>query len=222
MSQISYRTLECNEMIAFLEAATADSIFACDTEGTNIALDYRDGTGYGTGISLAFRFGEILTGYYPYRHPANNLDPIQQQRLCNAITNFKGWLIMHNAKHELVALKTLGIDYKGKFYDTLLLCHLLNEILPYTNSLNGCVAYYLKGDLSKDDSVVKTIVAALGGQWHLIPADIMAPYATYDAVRALALFEFIEPLVFAGVPRTYLDRRQDFIIFILKMESRGL
>src|SRR4030095_4717169 len=118
------RILSSDDMCAFLESLGEDAIVACDTEGTNIELDYRDGTGYGTGISFAFRFGQVLGGYYPLRHPESNLETDQIHRLRNAIRNFKGWLVFHHAKHDLVALNTMGIDYQGKFYCTLLLSHL--------------------------------------------------------------------------------------------------
>lgn len=216
------RILTCNEVCSFLESMGPDDIVACDTEGTNIQWDYRDGTGFGTGISLAFRFGTVLAGYYPFGHPSDNLEDDEQWRLRNALRNFKGWLVFHNSKHDLVALRTLGIDYKGKFYDTMLLCHLLNETLPYTKSLNSCVGHYLGSEKAKDDGEVKTVVAALGGAWHKVPTSIMAPYAIVDAILTLELYEHVAPKVFKEVPREYWDHKQDFIRTIIKMESRGV
>lgn len=216
------RVLSCDEVCAFLEGMDENAVVACDTEGTNIEWDYRDGTGYGTGISIAFRFGQVLGGYYPFRHPSDNISEQEAYRLRNALRNFKGWLVFHNAKHDLVALKTLGIDYKGKFYDTLLLCHLLNEEIPYVKSLNGCAKHYLGVGSQKDDAALKTVLAALNQQWHLVPANIMGPYATHDAALTLGLFEKIEGRVFAEVPREYWDHKQDFVRVIIAMESRGV
>lgn len=216
------RYLTCDEVCAYLEALGEDAIVGCDTEGTNIDQDYRDGRGWGTGISLAFRFGELLGGYYPFRHPENNLSDEEAYRLRNALRNFKGWLIFHNAKHDLVALRTLGIDYKGKFYDTMLLCHLLNETLPYSKGLNDCVKHYLGADEAKDDSEIKALVAGLSGRWDLVPAVFMAPYATHDAVLTLRLFEAIRPLAVKEVTPEYWDHKQKFVRTIIKMESRGV
>src|SRR4030095_510773 len=216
------RILSSDDMCAFLESLGEDAIVACDTEGTNIELDYRDGTGYGVGISFAFRFGQVLGGYYPIRHPGDNLEPHAADRLRNAIRSFKGWLVFHNAKHDLVALDTLGIKYMGKFYDTLLLCHLLNETLPYDKSLNSCCKYYMGQESQKDDAILKTYLAALHQQWHLVPANIMAPYATHDAVLTLGLFEAIRDKVFKEVTTEYWDHKQKFIRAIIKMEGRGI
>ena len=215
--------LACDEVIAFLNAMGPDDVVAIDTEGTNIEWDYRDGRGWGTGISLAFRFGSILAGgYYAFRHPDGNLDHVQQERLKAAIENFQGWFVFHNAKHDLVALATLGIKYKGKFFDTLLLCHLLNETLPYSKTLNGCVQHYLGKDEAKDDSELKAVVAALGGRWDLVPYFIMAPYAIHDAGLTYRLFEYIRPRVFSEISLEYWDSRQKIVRVFVKMEGRGV
>jgi DNA polymerase-1 len=216
------RILSCDEVCSFLENMGEDDVVACDTEGTNIDWDYRDGRGFGTGISLAFRFGELLTGYYPFGHPSANITDEEAYRLRNALRNFKGWLVFHNSKHDLVALRTLGIEYTGKFYDTMLLCHLLNETLPYTKSLSSCVAHYLGEGYAKDDAEVKAVVAALNGEWHKVPASIMASYAIHDAVLTLNLFEIVAPRIFKEMPREYWDHKQDFIRVIIAMEARGV
>jgi DNA polymerase-1 len=216
------RILTCDEICSYLEALGEDAIVACDTEGTNIEWDYRDGRGYGTGISLAFRFGEVLGGYYPFRHPSGNISDAESYRLRNALRNFKGWLIFHNAKHDLVALSTLGIKYTGKFYDTMLLCHLLNETLPYEKSLNGCVQYYLGADEAKDDSVLKAMVAGLQGRWDLVDQQFMAPYAIHDAVLTLRLFEAIGPVVFKEISAEYWEHKQRVVRVFVKMEGRGV
>jgi DNA polymerase I-like protein with 3'-5' exonuclease and polymerase domains len=214
--------LTLTEMCAFLEAADENAVFGCDTEGSNIEQDYRDGRGWGTGISLTIRMGVLLGGYYPFRHPEDNLSEQDQYHLRNALRNFKGWLVFHNAKHDLVALHTLGIDYPGKFYDTLLLCHLLDETLPYDKSLEQCAKYYLGAEEAKDDTLVKAWAAILDGEWHRIPADVMGPYSIHDAALHLRLFEHIEPLVFKEVPREYWDHKQDFVRCIIAMERLGV
>lgn len=216
------RVLTCDEMCAYMEALGEDAIVACDTEGTNIEWDYRDGRGWATGISLAFRFGELLGGYYSFRHPKDNLSDEQAHRLRNALRNFKGWLVFHNAKHDLVALRTLGINYQGKFYDTMLLCHLLNETLPYSKGLNDCVKHYLGPDEAKDNAELKALVAGLQGQWHLVPNNFMAPYAIHDAALTLRLYEAINGRVFKEVTADYWAHKQQFVRVIKTMESRGV
>ena len=214
--------LPCDQMIEMIGRLDENSTMALDTEGTNIELDYRDGRGFGTGISIAIRYGGLFAGYYPYRHPKDNIERDEQHRLNTAICQYKGWLAMHNSKHDLVALKTLGVDYKGKFYDTMIMAHLINETFPYVKSLNGCSDHYLGEGFQKDDALVKNYVAALQGQWHLVPAEVMAPYAQHDAVLTLQLCEKIEPLLFKEIPREYWDHKQKFIRTLITMEGRGI
>ena len=214
--------LSVDDFCTILENANEDTIVGCDTEGTNIEQDYRDGRGWGTGISLAVRMGIIFGGYYPFRHPEGNITDAEKYRLRNAIRNFKGYFVFHNAKHDLVSLHTLGIDYPGKFYDSLLLCHLLNETYPYDKSLEQCAKHYLGDEEAKDDALVKTYAGLLLGQWHLIPAEIMGPYATHDSVLALRLAEVVIPRLFAELPREYWEHKQDFVRTVIRMESWGV
>jgi DNA polymerase-1 len=222
MTETVQHVLSVSEIVSFLECSDENTVVGCDTEGTNIEQDYRDGRGWGTGISLTIRMGVLLGGYYPFRHPEGNITEEEKYNLRNALRNFKGWLVFHNAKHDLVALHTLGIDYPGKFYDTLLLCHLLDETLPYDKSLEQCVKYYLGGEEAKDDTLVKMWVTILQGQWDLIPANVMGPYAIHDSALHLRLFEYIEPLVFSEIPDEYWDHKQKFIRCIIDMERRGV
>lgn len=218
------RILTCNEICEYLESNNKDTVIALDTEGTNIEQDYRDGRGYGIGLSITLRVSneELVGGYYPFRHPKGNLSDDERFRLSRAIENFRGWFVFHNAKHDLVALHTMGIDYKGKFYCTLLMAHLLNETLPYSKSLDACVQFYLGKDEHKDDAELKAVVAGLQGQWHLVPVEFMAKYATHDTALTYRLFEVLAPRVFAEVPREYWEHKQEFVRTIIKMESRGV
>lgn len=216
------RVLSVDDFCTILENADENAIVGCDTEGTNIEQDYRDGRGWGTGISLAIRMGIIFGGYYPFRHPEGNLTEEEKYRLRNAIRNFKGHLIFHNAKHDLVALHTLGIDYPGKFYDSLLLCHLLNETYPYDKSLEQCSKHYLGDEESKDDTLVRTYAGVVQGQWHLIPAELMGPYAIHDAVLALRLTEVVLPRLLNELPVAYWEHKQEFVRCVIKMESYGV
>ena len=96
--------------------------------------DIRDGRGYLVGLSVAY--GE-LSGYFALSTHQRldgsntNLTDDERYRLTKAIENYKGWLIFHNSKFDLESLRSTGINYTGKFYDTMLMAHLINENKPY-------------------------------------------------------------------------------------------
>lgn len=196
---------------------------ACDTEGTGIEKDYRDGRGYGTGISLATRIPGVglISGYFPFRHPYGvNLEPSQKQDFLDAMGRGNG-LIFHNAKHDLVALETLGIKYTGTFYDTLLMGHLIQENLPFSKDLDSMVRFYLKDVGKKMPPEMKAIIDVYG--WDAVPSHMMADYAAYDAESTYRLFEEIWPKMIAEkINGEVWEHKQRFVRLIIEMEKRGV
>ena len=204
-----------------------DGVLAVDTE-TNYTekerRDIRDGTGWCIGISIAGRLTDsmVVSGYAPFRHKrGTNLDISLRLKLKEALENFKGHLIFHNAKFDLVSLQTLGINYTGKFYCTMVMCHIINENFPYAKDLTSCVRNYVdKTDSKKDTEEFKLLVKVLG--WDGVPAEEMVDYAAYDPDLTLRLFEKIKPIFDKEVPPEYWEHKQDFIRCIIAMESRGV
>lgn len=197
-------------------------ILSVDTE-TN-AEDIRDGRGYCQGISLAFRFLSTPTVVYlPIRHidSENNLSQDRLERLRRVIETFTGWLVFHNAKFDLVSLRTVGISYSGKFYCTMIMCHLINENFPMDKSLNSCVKTYVDKMESKKESVVFQKLKEILG-WANIRSDDMREYAEWDAVITLMLWEAIIKKFKAEVPEAYWQHKQDFHHVVITMEARGI
>lgn len=200
----------------------SNTVIAVDTE-TN-AEDIRDGRGYGIGISIAIKLlPNISTVYIPVRHDdsENNVSPERVQQLALFFKNFDGIVVFHNAKFDLVSLRTMGIKYTGRFYCTMLMVHLLNENLM-SKSLNSCVATYLgKGESKKDDAVFKELIAQLG--WGGMPYGAMLEYAAYDAELTLRLFFVLLPLMQReGIIDYWENHKMDFHGVIIAMESRGI
>ncbi len=222
--------LDLNEMLELIEMHnTPDGWIALDTESNysykeNERRDIRDGTGWGIGISIAGRITDsmVVSGYAPFRHQrGTNLDISLRLKLKEAIETFQGWIIFHNAKFDLVSLRTMGINYTGKFYCTLVMAHILNENFPYAKDLTSCVkAYVDKLDSKKDTDEFKMLVKLLG--WDGVPADEMVDYAAYDPDLTLRLLERIKPLFDKEVPAEYWEHKQDFIRCIIAMEGRGV
>lgn len=220
--------LNFDEMLELIEMHnTPDGWLALDTE-TNFTdkerRDIRDGTGFCIGISVAGRITDsmVVSGYAPFRHKrGTNLDISLRLKLKEALENFQGWLIFHNAKFDLVSLKTLGINYTGKFYCTMMMAHILNENFPYAKDLTSCVKVYVdKTDSKKDTEEFKMLVKLLG--WDGIPAEDMVDYAAYDPDLTIRLLEKIKPLFDKEVPPEYWEHKQEFIRCIATMESRGV
>lgn len=196
---------------------------SCDTEGTGIDKDYRDGRGYATGISLATRVPGIgiVSGYFPYRHTyGTNLDPSQKDALKAAFASNSG-LVFHNSKHDLVALGTLGINYEATFYDTLLMGHLIQENLPFAKDLDSMGQFYLKEPGKKMSPEMKAIIDVYG--WENVPSWMMADYAAFDAETTYRLFEEIWPKMIAEKLHTDTwTHKQRFVRLMIAMEKRGI
>lgn len=211
-----------------VEAIKQSDVIAVDTE-TN-AEDIRDGSGYGIGISIACSPNSsniIFAEYFPYRHVTlddkdyrGNLSKEDREALRDCIESFKGSIIFHNAKFDLCSLSTMDINYKGNFYCTLLMSHLINENYPYSKSLNACVAAYVDKNEAKKEEELEKAVAAFG--WAKVPFEIMRPYATYDAVLTLELFKVLKKYFDEENLEEYWKHKQEFIRTIIGMESRGI
>lgn len=196
-------------------------LVACDTE-TN-AQEIRDGRGYLTGISLSFKFGVQWTMYLPFRHPEDNLSHKQKERVRYWFQRFAdkgGWLIFHNAKFDLVSLKTAGIDYQGHFYDTMIICHLLDENL-FSKKLEFCVRKYCPDiDGKKNTEAFNALIKYQG--WGGISFINMREYAEQDAYITYRLFEARWADFCKEDLHAVWDHKQKFMRLLIKMESRGI
>ena len=215
-----------DQMMAMIEALYLrdgeNTWIACDTE-TN-GEDCRDGRGYGIGISFAFRLLATDSYYYlPIRHvdEENNLSPDRLARLRAFLAGYRGWLIFHNAKFDLVSLYTMGIKYGGKFYCTMVICHLINENYPFDKSLNSCVRVYVDKEESKKNSEVFDLLVKVLG-WGNIPSSQMREYAEWDAHITLLLAEKVIPKFHKEVLTDYWSHKQDFTRVVITMEGRGV
>src|SRR5688572_29937927 len=116
-----------------LELFDHAEVIAVDTE-TN-GKDVRDGSGLCYGVSICARSasGTLFTYYFSFNHPdqvgrsSENLESQSLYELKQKIENYKGIIVFHNAKFDLESLRTIGINYTGKFICTMLIAHLLNE-----------------------------------------------------------------------------------------------
>lgn len=204
----------------YLDSMAKSEYLAVDTEASG--NDLRDGRGYAMGVSAAWEDNGILMSvYFPFRHENSNLPKEYIDPLREVLENHPT-LIFHNAKFDIVSLRTLGIDYRGQFYDTMLLAHLLNETPDYEGgwgkSLDWLSHHFFQE--GKDDQHVKGWAKAFG--WSTIPPQMMSPYAKKDAELTLRLFHKLWPkIVEQGLDKLW-DVEQRFVRLLVKMESRGI
>ncbi|HEY0751461.1 MAG TPA: DNA polymerase [Chitinophagaceae bacterium] len=214
----------------FIELAIAvgktdkeNAILTVDTE-TN-AKDIRDGRGYCIGISMAVKVDEAYFGIYiPIKHKTEieGLATAEQlAKLKAVIEHWPGYLVFHNAKFDLESLRTAGINYTGKFYCTMIMCHLINENFPFAKDLTSCVKHYVSKDESKKDDPAFTYLTEYYG-WDGVPIPIMYEYAVHDAYITAKLFFAILDKFKAEVPDEYWEHKQRFTRVVIAMEPRGV
>ncbi len=180
-----------------IEAATAPTL-AVDTEGTEIknkknnyeGTDYRDGTGFAYGISIAYRYdGEVKSYYFPIKHERDNVPDEVFKQLQILIRNHPR-IVCHHMQHDIVALETLGIEVRGNFYCTMLMVHWIDE-----NQINKgleAIALKLLGE-GKERSPEFEACLTIFGWTPAFPSEVMSKYAAVDADRTLRCFELILP-----------------------------
>ncbi len=206
-------------LIEFLLGAYEAKILAVDTEANG--QDIRDGRGFAIGVSISYRTkgGVQRSRYLPLRHYYEpNLGPDYIERLRDLFS--QKVLVFHNAKFDLVSLKTLGLDCPNEFWDTMLMAHMVNE--NWLSKGLDWLGLNLLKEGKKDQDKTKNIAKAMGG-WHRVRPEIMDSYATQDAAITLRLYEYLRPLFDKQELVPLWETEQRFIRdCIIPMESRGV
>jgi DNA polymerase-1 len=197
-------------------------ILYVDTE-TN-GEEIRDGRGYCQGVSfgLGFEGVSLASTYLPFRHRNGaNLDPVRLHELKRKFEKYEGHVTFHNAKHDLVSLGTLGIDYRGPFYCTMIMSHMANENL-YSQSLDSLCLSRLKREGKKKSDIFQAALKYYG--WGGIPSEVIFEYAATDAELLVPLLDnVIKDWESQEMPWELWEHRQKFIRdVVIPMEARGI
>jgi DNA polymerase I-like protein with 3'-5' exonuclease and polymerase domains len=161
-----------------LQMLEVPSTVTLDTEGVKSMM----------GISAAFD-GVNQGMYFPIDHAVGNLTDIQKKHLYSILSN-KEALVFHNAIHDLRVLARHGFDWQGWFWDTMLMCHWIDEeMLNY--KLDNCSKHY--GGQPKE---MPAAMSALldSDEWATVPVGLMDQYSSNDAFITHELFNKILPL----------------------------
>lgn len=163
-----------DDQIALTESASGPVVV--DTEGVKKMM----------GFSLCF--DGLTDGFYlPFNHARSNLTGTQREHIYKILRTKT--LVFHNAVYDLRVLARNGFDFRGVFYDTMLMAHWINE---------ERVSYKLE-DISKiyggKPKTMPAVMAAIieSDGWDAVPLDLMIQYSGNDAFIELELFNKLKP-----------------------------
>jgi DNA polymerase-1 len=131
--------------------------------------------------------------------------------------------IFHNAKFDLLMLKAVGIDVKGKIHDTMFMAHLIDE--NQKKSLANCAKLYLN-DVKMTDEI--ELWFKLHGikkeqrDYTLLPEEIIVPYAKKDAELTYKLFSVLMPKIEELKLVALYNNEIELIEVLMDMQTRGI
>ncbi len=174
------------------------------------------------GVSVAYSASSDIRGmYFPFRHegPGNYSQVVLSavKELIESATR----VVFHNAKFDLVSLGTLGVNYTGEFFCTLIIANLINENYPFSKDLSSLTRRYVGEDVAKDKPAwFEHYVKVFG--WDMVPAQMMNMYATQDAVITLKLIKALWPLFLKEANEEVWAHKQKLIRTVIAMEQAGI
>lgn len=175
----------CNHGLTFeqfLALASLQDILTVDTESDPDTDEF-------LGISVAFDGME--NGFYfgiECQEPEYRLTPEQCDALRRLFT--ERTLVFHNAAYDLKRLqRKFNYHHTGRFYDTMLMIHWINENLQNYSLDAQCRAYGLR---QKNRSPqMQFIIDNMG--WRSVPFKLMHEYSANDAFITHQLFRTVLP-----------------------------
>lgn len=171
-------------------------VLGVDTESNG--EDLRDGRGFAMGMSVAFKFDGTngYSYYFPFRHPdSGNLRWDYRDQLKKLIESKS--ITCHHLRHDILALKSLGIEAGPDPRCSLLAAHNVREDqLSFGLDYQARNVLGIPGKMRDDD--FENIKKAFG--WGSIPSYAMADYGAQDAILHLAVHDYYWPQFIAEEP----------------------
>lgn len=122
-------------------------------------------------------------------------------------------VIFHNAKFDLAVLKKLGLTFPGKFYDTMLMAHLIDEN-RFSYGLDSISTSLIGFAKAKEQQRV------MKKGWDEMPAYLMGIYAELDAKLTLRCYEVMKKAF--EVYEEVWEKDAEFLLCLQDIEERGL
>lgn len=196
-----------------------DLLSAAVDNGQTIVVD-TEGIKRFLGLSVAFD-GLPMGMYWPIDHDQpGNISAAQKEKLFSLIRRIEV-LSAHNAVHDLRFLKRYGVDYRGKFYDTMLLAHWINEE-EYDYSLDALGRIYNLKSRKTKPKHMEDFIEKEG--WDKVPISWMDEYSAIDSFTELELLNVELPLFREqGFDGPLWEYEQEFIRDVMApMMERGI
>lgn len=187
---------------------------AVDTEGT---LNHPHSQTWGISTS-AQGISEYFAFNHKFENMGKNLPREWLPKLKHVLENHKGALIFHNAKHDLRALRSAGINYTGPFYDTMIMAHMVQE--NWVSKKLDYLSRKFGGEPKRNEEVMQAIIDGFG--WEFIPVDIIRPYGANDAYITEMLFWQLRDLFFEQYEQELWDWESEFTRVLMSMEDQGV
>lgn len=182
-----------------------------DTEGT---LTHPHSETWGLSACV---YGQ--SAYYPFRHGYGQNLPISMLGPIKEVIEGHPCIVYHHAKHDIRALRNLGIYPKGKFYCTMLMAHLTDEN-RYSYELGPLSTSY-GGQPKNMSTTMKAIVDGFG--YHMVPVDMWLDYAENDAyITEELFFNLLPDFREQGFDGELWDWEQRWINTLLEIENAGV
>lgn len=224
-------------------AKDAPSIIAVDTETTGLGFYDKP---FAATLTWRGRDGSLRSGYIDLEDPQALTGRIR--RLKAALAGTPAW-VFHNAKFDLQKLVLIGALTEedvaaAEIHDTQTIFHLLDENSP--KRLKGLAVTVLGWDntieveiksgpnkgkkkrVPKEEHHLNAVRRSLGLKkedgYHLLPREVLIPYALRDTDFTLLLYEALMPRLEAKNDPALMRLYRDSIHLkrvLLRMESQG-
>lgn len=183
-----------------------------DTEGT---LNHPFSETWGLSYSA-----NGVSEYFPFNHLSGKNLPQSWIKPLKYVIENHPCLVMHHAKHDLRAMRSLGIEIKrdAKWYCTMLMSHMTNENL-FAQSLEAVSKHY-GGNPKNMPPEAEKIKDKMG--WRYIPSWLMQSYAANDAlITDEAFYSILPDFQSQGFDGELWDIEREFVWLLADMEDNG-
>jgi DNA polymerase-1 len=174
-------------------------------------------------VQLAWDEGGLQSHYFELDH-----DPEIEKILTSIMWGAKSW-VFHNPKFDLQKMILVGLLDRDTIYpelieDTEACAHLLDE-----HQLKGLkkLAKELLGENAEETEELKKERRRLklkkSDGYHLLPREILVPYAVRDAEYTMRLYRILKPQIEAEEDLPALYRAEmELSLVLLDMEAKGM
>lgn len=158
--------------------------------------------------------------YFAFNHKFGTNLPQEWLPEVREVVNNAPCVTMHHAKHDLRALRNIGIDrFNKKFYCTMNMAHMTDEN-RYSTELGPLSTSY-GGNPKGMPHAMKLIIDGFG--YDYVPVELWTDYATNDALITEGIFDPIyEDFIDQGFDGDLWDWEQRWTFALCAIEDAGV